>query len=125
MQQVLLLRLYKFRGRKKILAAVKKTAHYTEPILLCTMPTIELSIYGKVQGVFYRDRTRKKAVEMGLSGWVRNEPDGSVRVRATGPLATLALLESWCTKGPERAVVQKVVRKDIPEEAFNGFSILR
>jgi acylphosphatase len=89
------------------------------------MPTIELTIYGKVQGVFYRDSTRKKAAELGLSGWVRNEPDGSVRVRATGPVATLALLESWCAKGPEKAVVQKVVRKEIPDEPFKDFSILR
>ena len=89
------------------------------------MPTIELNIYGKVQGVFYRDSTRKKATELGLSGWVRNEPDGSVMVRATGPAAALALLENWCAKGPEKAVVQKVVRKEMPEEAFDGFSIRR
>lgn len=86
---------------------------------------MELNISGKVQGVFYRDGTRHKATELGLGGWVRNEADGSVTVRASGPAAALALLESWCAKGPQKAVVKTVLRTELPEEAFASFKILR
>ncbi len=89
------------------------------------MPTIQLKITGKVQGVFYRDSTRRKAKELGISGWVRNEPDRSVTIRASGPASALAQLESWCATGPEHAVVKEVIRMAMPDEPFAGFSIIR
>lgn len=89
------------------------------------MPTIELLISGKVQGVFYRASTKEKANELGLTGWVRNMPDGSVLVRASGNEQALAQLENWCHKGPERAIVTQVVRSSLPEEHFTGFTVIR
>ncbi len=89
------------------------------------MPTIELKITGKVQGVFFRESTRQKASELGLTGWVRNEPDRTVTVRATGPAGALAQLESWCATGPKMAEVKEVMRTLLPDERFDGFTVKR
>lgn len=111
---------------KPLFACGYTNIHALTPInVFCNMPTIELVIYGKVQGVFFRDSTRKKALQLGIAGWVRNERDGSVRVRATGQAEALNDLESWCNKGPEMASVKTVKRKELPEEPFIGFAILR
>jgi acylphosphatase len=48
------------------------------------MSTAKLKIQGRVQGVFYRESTRRKAQELGISGWVRNAKDGSVEAQLTG-----------------------------------------
>lgn len=68
-----------------------------------------LVIHGKVQGVFYRKSTAEKAQALGLTGTVRNLPNGDVEVVAEGPGAALEQLYSWCQQGPERAQVDKVV----------------
>ncbi len=65
---------------------------------------LEASIHGRVQGVFYRASTRDQANRLGsLSGWVRNEADGSVRLVAEGPEDNLRQLLAWCRKGPSGA----------------------
>ena len=46
---------------------------------------VRLRIHGRVQGVFYRDSTRREAQRLGLRGWVRNRSDGSVETVAQGP----------------------------------------
>ncbi len=67
-----------------------------------------ISIKGKVQGVFYRATTRAKALELGLTGFVQNQPDGSVYVEAEGPLEALQHLLDWCKQGPKHAQVELV-----------------
>lgn len=89
------------------------------------MPTIMLHIIGKVQGVFYRASTRDQALALGLTGWVRNLPDGSVEVQASGPAHLLDQLEAWCKKGPANAKVSQVTRTLLPDTAFVGFQVLR
>lgn len=89
------------------------------------MPTIELHIKGKVQGVFYRASTKEKAAAMGLVGWVKNLPDGSVLVKATGTDAQLESLQQWCRLGPPNAKVSEVLKNEVPEESFRDFSIVR
>ncbi len=89
------------------------------------MPTIELHITGKVQGVFYRASTRKKAGALGLAGWVKNMPDGSVLVRASGGDEQLNQLAAWCRRGPDRAVVENVAQKNLPEETFEKFIVIQ
>lgn len=69
---------------------------------------ITLKIYGKVQGVFFRDSSRKKARELGLSGWVRNEPDGTVAIVVEGEEKSLKGLIAWCKGGHAYAKVEKV-----------------
>ncbi len=58
--------------------------------------------------MFFRVSTKKKALKLGLSGWVKNEPDGSVSVEAQGDEEKLRELLSWCRQGPPSASVEKV-----------------
>ncbi len=65
-------------------------------------------IYGRVQGVFFRASARDKARELGLTGYVRNLPDGSVELEAEGDEQALQELISWCHRGPPEARVDRV-----------------
>ena len=69
---------------------------------------LHLVIRGRVQGVFYRASAQKEAEALGLHGWVRNRPDGSVELLAEGPKEDLERLVTWCRRGPEHAQVQSV-----------------
>ena len=66
------------------------------------------TISGKVQGVFYRANAREKAMALGLTGYVRNLPDGSVELDAEGEEESLHSLLYWCQHGPPGARVDKV-----------------
>jgi acylphosphatase len=65
-------------------------------------------ISGKVQGVFYRDNTRRWAKSMGLSGWVRNLPDGRVEVLVEGEKDSIKSLERKLKNGPPLSRVENV-----------------
>jgi acylphosphatase len=65
-------------------------------------------VHGRVQGVFFRDSTRREATGLGLGGWVRNLPDGTVEVYAEGDRAGLDRLHAWLYRGPEAARVTRV-----------------
>ena len=77
----------------------------------------QISIKGKVQGVFYRLETQKAAKKLGVSGWVRNQPDGTVAVLAEGQRADVEALIVWCQTGSPMADVSKV---DVEWAAFSG-----
>ena len=68
----------------------------------------KLKIHGRVQGVFFRQSTREKACQLGLSGWVKNMPDGTVEALAAGPEPVVQELIAWCEQGPPYARVEKV-----------------
>jgi acylphosphatase len=72
------------------------------------MPTIHLSIVGRVQGVGFRWFVRVVGRKLGLSGWVRNREDGSVEVAASGPADKLEELRKQVARGPEGAHVADV-----------------
>jgi acylphosphatase len=76
-----------------------------------------LIIEGRVQGVFFRDATRREAVGLGLRGWVKNRFDGSVEVVVEGPKDAVENLVQWCHQGPPAARVTEVNRID---EEFTG-----
>ena len=65
-------------------------------------------VSGQVQGVFFRDSTRQKAEELGLTGWVRNVPDGQVEALFEGPSEKVEEMVRWCEEGPQRASVENV-----------------
>jgi acylphosphatase len=65
-------------------------------------------ISGKVQGVFYRDHTRRWASAMGLSGWVRNLPDGRVEALVEGEKESIESLVGQLKKGPPLSQVENV-----------------
>jgi acylphosphatase len=76
-------------------------------------------VHGHVQGVFFRDTTRREASRRGLSGWVRNRPDGAVEAVFEGPPADVEALVALCSTGPRGADVRDV---EVFEEAPEGLS---
>lgn len=69
---------------------------------------IHCTISGLVQGVFFRASTREQARELGLTGWVRNLPDGRVEVLACGEKPQLEAMLEWLHEGPPHANVSSV-----------------
>jgi len=86
--------------------------------------TISITITGKVQGVFFRQSAKEKALELGLKGQVKNLRDGNVQIVATGTLDQLAAFTDWCKKGPPRAVVAGVENLELPLKLFDHFTIV-
>ncbi len=81
-------------------------------------------VRGRVQGVSFRYATQQRALRLNLTGWVRNENDGSVSVVAEGSRAQLGLLLRLLRAGPPSARVDKVdVAYSEPELVFDTFSI--
>jgi acylphosphatase len=65
-------------------------------------------VSGKVQGVAFREYTRREAARLGLSGWVGNLPDGTVEVMFEGPEEQTAVLLAWLASGSPFAVVTRI-----------------
>lgn len=82
-------------------------------------------IKGKVQGVGYRASAQGEAIQLGIAGWVRNLPDGSVEVAASGASQALWEFEQWLRRGPPQAVVTEVERHEIAQmlDDSKGFFI--
>ncbi|RFF27104.1 MULTISPECIES: acylphosphatase [unclassified Wenzhouxiangella] len=78
-------------------------------------------ISGRVQGVFFRESTRRQAEPLGLSGHAVNLPDGRVEVVATGSPSALDELERWLHDGPSAARVDKIEQAQAPERVSPGF----
>lgn len=89
------------------------------------MQTISIIISGKVQGVFFRQSTKEKAISLGITGIVKNLPDGNVYIIACGTAAQLKTLIDWCRQGPARAKVTGIKTQEISLQEFNNFSIER
>ena len=80
-------------------------------------------ISGRVQGVFFRDTCRRMARENGVSGWVRNLPDGQVEAVFEGRAEDVGRLVDWARRGPSRAVVSGVAVQAEPPEGLSTFLI--
>jgi acylphosphatase len=65
-------------------------------------------VRGRVQGVFFRVETRDRARSLGLSGWVSNEPDGTLAAVFEGERERVDSMVGWCKRGPRRAAVEDV-----------------
>lgn len=76
-----------------------------------------LIIEGLVQGVWFRESTRRQAVSLGVSGWVKNRPEGTVEALLEGPEDAVLRLVAWCGKGPSAAGVTGIHETD---EAWLG-----
>lgn len=82
-------------------------------------------IEGRVQGVFYRANAQRIAVELGVSGWVRNLPDGRVEAWAEGSTRAVETFLAWLRVGPPEARVEGVQHQwDAPHD-LHGFRIRR
>ncbi len=86
------------------------------------LQTYSIKVTGKVQGVFYRQSARQLALSLGLVGYARNEPDGSVRIEVEGDSAALDRFVTWCRVGPPGAQVDRV---DVAEGAAQGYAGFR
>ncbi|MBD8868246.1 acylphosphatase [Nocardioides donggukensis] len=84
---------------------------------------VEVGVEGRVQGVAFRAYTQEEAERLGVSGWVRNEPDGSVLVHAEGPEEKVEALAAWCRHGPSYARVDRVSVREVPDRGETGFRI--
>ncbi len=80
-------------------------------------------VSGDVQGVFFRDSTRSEANRLGVTGWVRNRPDGRVEAFVEGPPDAVARLVRWCDEGPRHATVSDVRVSEAEPEGHDRFSI--
>ncbi|WCT73523.1 acylphosphatase [Sphingomonas naphthae] len=81
-----------------------------------------LIVTGKVQGVFFRDWTVAQATGLGLDGWVRNLPDGTVEILAAGDTAAVADLIRRAHDGPARAQVDGVTEAPADDPGTTGFA---
>ena len=80
-------------------------------------------VYGRVQGVFFRQWTVKQADALGVSGWVHNAPDGSVEAHLVGEEEAVARLVEHMRKGPPQARVDDVTVEPVEPETVEGFSV--
>jgi acylphosphatase len=78
---------------------------------------VHVFVSGQVQGVFYRAECARRARDRGLSGFVRNLPDGRVEAAFEGPSDAVDAMVAWCRTGPPMAAVQSV---DVAEERLQG-----
>ncbi len=84
------------------------------------MRTQHLLIHGRVQGVWFRESMRSEAERLGVTGWVRNAPDGSVEAVVQGPDTAVDALIAWARIGPPQARVDRIDLVDAQGD-FSGF----
>ena len=86
---------------------------------------VHLFISGRVQGVFFRHNMRREALKLGVTGWVRNLPDGRVEAVIEGEEEKVEKLVEWAHRGPPLARVDevKIIREDYKGE-FETFEII-
>ena len=80
-------------------------------------------VHGHVQGVFFRDTTRRRAADRGVAGWVRNNPDGSVEAAFEGEPEAVESLVRFAHGGPRGALVERVDVIDEEPEGLSGFGV--
>jgi len=86
--------------------------------------TQRLTISGTVQGVFYRESMRTEATRLGVTGWVRNCPDGTVEAVVQGTSEAVAAIIAWARRGPKLAQVLKVEVAETKSESYSRFDKL-
>jgi acylphosphatase len=87
------------------------------------VPAYRFVVSGRVQGVGYRYFVLREAATLGVSGYARNQADGSVEVVVEGGSDALADLEARLREGPAFAEVKGVLRESIPERGASGFHV--
>ena len=80
-------------------------------------------VRGRVQGVFFRDTTRRRAEAAGVAGWVRNRPDGAVEAVFEGDPAAVKELVEFARRGPSRAEVDSAEVTEEDSEGLSGFDV--
>lgn len=81
----------------------------------------DLKISGKVQGVFFRQSAKEKANELGLNGFARNEPDGTVYIEIEGKENDIQNFIDWCKRGSGAAHVDNIHKSESPLKDYTDF----
>ncbi len=88
------------------------------------MKTIHLVVSGRVQGVYFRAFTKKRATKFGITGFVCNKENGDVEIVAQADQESLDNFINWCREGPLMAKVENVTIKELStSEIFSNFEI--
>ena len=84
---------------------------------------VDVTVTGMVQGVFFRAEAQQEAYRLGVAGWVRNEPDGTVAAHLEGAPGAVEAMVAWCREGPRRARVERVDVRDAEATGAKGFDV--
>ena len=86
---------------------------------------VQIEVGGIVQGVFFRAETVNTATKLELKGWVKNLPNGNVKIVAEGTERKLTELYNWCKTGPKNAIVDSVnIKWESSRKEFSEFKII-
>jgi acylphosphatase len=89
------------------------------------MKNLNITIKGKVQGVFFRAATKAVADQLGVRGYVKNEENGDVSIAAEGDKHALELFLDWCREGPEKAEVTSVESHEGELKNYRNFEVVK
>ncbi|WP_342648722.1 acylphosphatase [Mucilaginibacter sp. CSA2-8R] len=89
------------------------------------MKHLDITVRGKVQGVFYRASTKAVADQLGVKGCVKNMPDGNVFIEAEAEATLLDMFLEWCHEGPERARVTAVESQGGELKNYRNFEVVK
>lgn len=89
------------------------------------MKHLQITVFGKVQGVYFRASTKAVADLLGIKGMVMNQADGSVYIEAEGDDFSMSEFLDFCSKGPENAVVEKVLTNGAQLKNYRNFEVTK
>ncbi|QEM14502.1 acylphosphatase [Mucilaginibacter rubeus] len=89
------------------------------------MKHLNITVKGKVQGVFYRKSTKAVADQLGVRGFILNEPNGDVYMEAEADNSTLDMFLDWCNEGPEDAEVSAVESHEGELKNYRNFEVVK
>ncbi|MDN3551809.1 acylphosphatase [Mucilaginibacter aquaedulcis] len=89
------------------------------------MRHLDIIVKGKVQGVFYRKSTKAVADQLGVRGFIKNEPNGDVFIAAEADDTTLEMFMDWCNEGPQDAVVTSVETNEGDLKNYRNFEVVK
>jgi acylphosphatase len=85
--------------------------------------SVDVRVTGRVQGVSFRYYAEREATRLGVTGWVRNEPDGSVAAHVEGDPGAVDAFVRWCHDGPSMAYVEHVDVRPADDQGTRSFRV--
>jgi len=89
------------------------------------MKHLDIEVFGKVQGVFFRASTKAVADQLGIKGTVKNTENGTVYIEAEGSPYSLDSFLDWCKEGPDKAEVENIIQRESELKNYRNFEILK
>ncbi|WP_256010840.1 acylphosphatase [Desertivirga xinjiangensis] len=89
------------------------------------MKHLNITVFGKVQGVFFRAATKAVADQLGVRGFIKNKDDGSVYAEVEGDDFSLESFLEWCNEGPQHAKVERVEYVEGEIKNYRNFEVVR